>query len=394
MSVNISIRKAREYVDKKLKELIPPDTPKLELFHSLPSVTLGFTNRKELEDIDKYMHSGSRIVVITGPGGIGKTEIAKKYAELHAKEFDKICFAYYTDSIQNTIVNGLRWSKGPWDNRSFDEQLWLKIEYLKSQKGRMLLILDDVKEIESYKYINDLLQHNIRILITTRHQQLGDYCPLPVKALEFDDLLHLFAFHSKSSRAWMEEKKLVLREIIINILQSHTMLTVLTAKLYHTADYSIEEFRDLLKSDRLVQAATEKIKNFKDSDRENAGSNTVDDVLCGHVLKLFSIADLSKDSNKIDVLRNLSILPYSGIERKLFVKWMELENKDVINRLIDEGWITLSVESEIKRISMHAVISDAVYIQTKPDAESCKEVLSSILKESSCDSYTNPAHRL
>ena len=68
--------------------------------------TKGFVGRKDIVDeIEQKYQEGHHVVFLKGIGGIGKTQIAKKYVFDHKLEYDTIVFATYGGNIKTLINN-------------------------------------------------------------------------------------------------------------------------------------------------------------------------------------------------------------------------------------------------------------------------------------------------
>ena len=59
---------------------------------------------KELSEIEEGLKN-NKCVFLQGIGGVGKSEIAKKYANIHKKEYDKIIFAKYVSNLEQLIIS-------------------------------------------------------------------------------------------------------------------------------------------------------------------------------------------------------------------------------------------------------------------------------------------------
>ena len=60
---------------------------------------------KELKEIFSLFNSKTRTIFIRGFGGIGKSELAKKYASVYSNNYDAIVFVNYKDSLEDSIKN-------------------------------------------------------------------------------------------------------------------------------------------------------------------------------------------------------------------------------------------------------------------------------------------------
>lgn len=102
-----------------------------------------------------------------------------------------------------------------------------------------------------------------------------------------------------------------------------------------------------------------------------------------HLLIVFDLSRVSEEES--DVLTNLSVLP-SDISIEDFRKWMKLESKDVINDLIEKGWL----KREVNMVFMHNVIQEVIRYRTSPDAEKCKNLIESLTSKLYLKSGENP----
>ncbi len=70
----------------------------------LPSVSHNFIGRenelKEMEELLKH----ERCVFLEGIGGIGKSELAKYYANHHKKEYSNVLYLRYNENLRRTIL--------------------------------------------------------------------------------------------------------------------------------------------------------------------------------------------------------------------------------------------------------------------------------------------------
>lgn len=74
------------------------------LYHSFAYNTANFVGREnELRQIETIFSSGQQVLFLSGMGGIGKTELAKRYAYLYGEEYRTIVFVPYQGSIVQTV---------------------------------------------------------------------------------------------------------------------------------------------------------------------------------------------------------------------------------------------------------------------------------------------------
>jgi len=72
-----------------------------------------------------------------------------------------------------------------------------------------------------------------------------------------------------------------------------------------------------------------------------------------HILNLFDMSRLTKEQSYLMV--NMSVVPYTGVERELFFEWVDTE-KEELDNLIRLRWVEQDMDTD--KISLHPVISD------------------------------------
>ena len=93
--------------------------------------------------------------------------------------------------------------------------------------------------------------------------------------------------------------------------------------------------------------------------------------MIGHLQKLMSLSKLT--DNQINVLRNLCLMPLSGVPKDTFRKWLELDNLNTVNELIRYGII--SEDNTNKFISLHQMIMEVSLVENMPSVSLCKKLL-------------------
>ena len=76
-----------------------------------------------------------------------------------------------------------------------------------------------------------------------------------------------------------------------------------------------------------------------------------------------SVFKKTNDENALYILANLSLVPHSGIDGKLFAKWCELDKhggKNCVNILIKGGWIREDRKEKKTIISLHPVVAEMI----------------------------------
>jgi predicted ATPase/DNA-binding CsgD family transcriptional regulator/tetratricopeptide (TPR) repeat protein len=144
------------------------ETPRL----SLPTAPTPFVGRREELSSVKNLLSETRLLSLTGPGGIGKTRLALKAAEDSASDFPDGCFfvslapIHSVKNIVQKIAEAMEFPLATQEDPEF--QL---LRYLKSK--RVLLVMDNFEHLlEGAGLLNAILQAapGVKILSTTREK--------------------------------------------------------------------------------------------------------------------------------------------------------------------------------------------------------------------------------
>ncbi len=139
---------------------------------NLPAESTPFIGRREELAEIKSQFEGTRLLTLVGPGGIGKTRLALKYAEGATKDFrDGTFFVSLApissvDQLNQTIAEALKVPLATHENPQ--QQL---LRYL--QKKQLLLLMDNFEHLlVGVDILNEILKSapGVRILATSRER--------------------------------------------------------------------------------------------------------------------------------------------------------------------------------------------------------------------------------
>ena len=114
-------------------------------------------------------------------------------------------------------------------------------------------------------------------------------------------------------------------------------------------------------------SSSEAVELYKDG-------NYTDGLMAEHLKKLLQLGKLS-DSCR-DVLRNLSLLPASGVLKNAFKSWLKLPSLNDVNYLTKYGFI--HDDKENRKINLHPLIREIVTLETLPSVSNCHTLLDSL----------------
>ncbi len=147
----------------------------------VPAVTVAFSGRgDELDGLIEALGVADRVVIaqaITGLGGVGKTQLAARYVQLHGREYDIVAWIRAQDGgVADLAELAVRLGE-PVQGLSPAERRDLALERLRRGAERWLLVLDNV---ESAAQLNDCLPRagNGRVLVTSRNREVRQFAPV------------------------------------------------------------------------------------------------------------------------------------------------------------------------------------------------------------------------
>lgn len=372
ISSSVSYRYSKiEQVIKQLEELEQlSDVNAVYLRNNFTYNSANFVGREDdLRALEEAMDKNA-VVFLSGIGGIGKTELAKKYAWEYRNKYNNIVFVSFQHSIFETIcsdnisIHNFKQEDGEKEEAFFER----KLEVLKSVCTEDDLIILDNFDVEWDDHLEDLLECKCKFLITTRE----DYSDFNYKQIEvepfhtMDELIELFEIYNPFAYVNAEMDYI---QKIINFVERHTMTVELIAKyLRMTEELPSDLYERMLELEGVTSTDDTGVRHRKD---KKLRKQSVDK----HLQTLF---DLSKFSlGEQELIMSLSLLGYVRIRKELFLEYCDMKNKqEELDRLIRRGWIEWNDE----KISLHQIILDLVYNHMNPTSEKCPHIVVAMTK--------------
>ena len=341
--------------------LLSPDLSDVLLSNKLPSVNRYFIGRKEeLKAIGKSLQEHNP-VFITGTAGMGKSELAKTYAKKNEKKYTNIIHIFYDGDLKKCVTR-MEFSDDTSDMN--EEMLFDKhMRTLKKLHSDSLVIIDNFNVLpKEDAFFKEFIKLNCQILITSRCN-VSQYESVKVFEMNADtELAELFYKHCPSAKCSED----IVREIIQTV-GCHTLTVCLSALSLTASGIEPEELLAELKTCGLNIASGEDVELYKDDDFTNG-------LMIEHLRKLLQLGKLS--DQQLDILRNLSLLPVSGVIKNSFKNWMKLDNLTDVNHLIKYGFI--NEDTDNKKISLHPLLQEVITIETMPTVTTCRTMLDNL----------------
>ena len=327
----------------------------------VPSCTKDFLGRKkELSEVSNALKNNP-LLFVTGIAGIGKSEFTKYFAKKNEKNYTNIIYLYYTGSLKKCIAE-LEFAS---DTAEMTETELFESHYkiLQTLYPDSLIILDNFNVLpKDDNFFREFVKNRFQILVTTRCE-INTFNTLELKELnKGKELTELFYRNCPSSKT---EPELV--KEIIDLLNAHTLTVSLAALTLEASGMDIAEFLYELKTTGIRTEISEEVELYKDETFSYGR-------MVEHLRKLLQLSRLAPE--QLDVLRNLCLLPTSGVRKAMFKQWLQLETLNDVNHLIRYGFITEDTEN--KKINLHPLIQEISFDETFPTMTACTKLMSSL----------------
>lgn len=324
----------------------------------------AFVGREEeLVEIEKRFET-ERIVVLSGLGGTGKTELAIRYgSEYETSGKGMVYFVRFQTSFIQTVVHEI--SRGIPDYRcegKSEDQIYKDtMAALERCWKNDLLILDNADLADFPVLRRELSALPLRILITTR-QDLPK--AIHVKVL---DRSSLYAFFQQNEVDITQEEM----DALIDAVDGHTLTVDLIARIMRNDSRTVttEQLLTALQGYHLTDGFSEVSTNFENS-LELAR-------ISEHLRTVFQLAELPDLEQEL--LRCATLLPQEGIDADLFlVPFADPDTVgDALDNLIDKGWLQLNGGM----LCIHPVIRIVCIAELEPTDESCDAFLEGVREQ-------------
>ncbi len=342
-----------EYKEKVFENLTPTADAKPVWY---------FTGREtELDSLCKGIDRGEKAVLVSGMGGIGKTQICRTlYQEYLTGEgkglFSHIGYFTYDTDLGTTLVNGMgiRISSDEEENR---EAAWGKL-YDVSRTGRLLLFVDNFNNsLKEDPEMKRLCKLQGALVVSSRRKSLGDFLkPYPIGFLSMEECRGIYEkIQKEGGRIVREEETGSLCYIIEKLAGFHTITVEFLSFLARTKHWD---------ADRLRQELEQKgfhLQFHKDGEIINIQESYE---------ALYDLSELSEGEKNI--LEAFSAFPYLPLDFETLNRWLlkdagASEEDDIIEGLYQKGWLQFFGEQD--SYAMHPVFAKFIYDKCKPAAE-------------------------
>lgn len=326
----------------------------------VPKVCPHFCGREtELEKLHTVLEEKSK-VFLYGIAGIGKSELAKAYAKTYRKDYTNILYLMYSGDLRQDIID-LDFTDDLEEDTE-EDRFRKHNRFLRTLKEDTLLIIDNFNTTATGdSFLSVVLKYRCRILFTTR-SLFNNYTSMDLEEIsDSEALLSLMGcFYSDA------EKYHSILEQIIQTVHSHTLAVELSARLLETGILEPQSLLNRLREEKSALDATDTIDIIKDGESRKA-------TYYDHIHTLFSLYQLSSEEQ--DIMRGLSFTPAGGISGRLYARWLKLSDMNIINSLIEKGFIQARAG---RHITLHPMIQEVTVDETVPSVRNTSVLLGSL----------------
>ena len=344
-----SIKKRYQYAEELsevLNELLNVINEKNYIISTCPASTCKFVGREtEIAELHKGIKDKGKVFV-SGFGGIGKSEIVKKYIDIYGKDYDSVSFVRYTGSL----LDDLKAIKFKCDVDTQD-----RMDVLAGLcNERTLIILDnfDVATDEACE-LETLLELNCSLIVTTRtdfSDFFPEFCFIKLYGLSDEELFQIY--ENESSNELSEEDKAVLTPLLA-LGKECTFFWSFFSRLVKVGGYAVKD---------ITQTVLSGIKNLNNSERVLVAKDNlrVKKNIAVAMKELFTLHNLTdRQIEMLCFVRTFSVLILT--RKTLAESFNQIDNDkkssrmEALNELIELGLI-----NEDDSIYMHDVLKDVI----------------------------------
>ncbi len=317
----------------------------------------SFTGRdSELNQIAEHF-AHEHVLFIQGMGGIGKSEVAKKYAEQFRERYDTIVFTRYISGLQELFCSDEILIENLKRSNQESRESWYQRKmnaFRKIVDSRTLLIIDNF-DADNDPCLDDILNCPCHILLTTRNNH-SDYPVMHIGHIHnIEHVRSIFkTYYDRPVRNWDDIDE------ILRLVNFHTITVELIAKQMKASFMTPDRMLKLLKNTGMNLPLKESVQMKGSAEKHNSYY---------YIRQLFECEGLSDEKKRI--LMCMSLVPPSGVEVTLLGKILELDSYDAVNGLIDNSWLMLDTESYM--LQLHPVICDVISHELQPNSLKCRD---------------------
>ena len=355
-----AIQSVKILLDRKIKGETTRSAESDLIGYAIPKAPKTFVGREnEMAQMREELQKNN-LLILQGPGGMGKTTLASKFFEKNPDIFDKGYIIDARSGIKQTIQT--MFSSYNEDVRDPERKYRNNLALLKCYSGKTIIVFDnyDNEYEEDSRVIAELEQMQCRFLVTSRIG-IENCSVLNLDRMGDDDLIALVQKHYSNAQNFTDKENSLLKDFFNNV-EGLTIAVELASALMEDGDIELKGLNNA------IMKCNEKVRTGRTGSRATAFD---------HLSTLYEYAKLTEAGKRIlDAVCHIS--PSVGIERKELKTLLNLDSNEEINKLIKKTFLRMD-ESNV--VSMHALMSDVYYEKEKVYEKDNADILEYILQK-------------
>ena len=203
----------------------------------------------ELQELRQRIENGQKSVLVSGMGGIGKTQICRKLLEEYLNKHDGNCpfrhigYIEYNRDLNNSLQDCLKFKKQEHSEQN-SEAAWKELEHLASD-GKLLLFVDNVNvSVGEDPDLEKLMDIPGTIVLTSRRRTFSkEFEPYWIGFLSTEQCREIYERIIENK---VVEEVPDLEYIIDTLAARHTITIEFLAHLAQTKQWTVQKLRDEL----------------------------------------------------------------------------------------------------------------------------------------------------
>lgn len=380
ISANPQRRFAMDELISSLQEITKASQECQYLLNDYPCCSSNFVGRTDdIDSLFDFFLQGYRCVFVHGFGGIGKSELAKKYAETYSQHYDAIVFYFYNPNERiEKLCSHIKVHED--DSCSRPVKDYEELQTLCKTSNTLIIVdnFDFENDSDIDTGIDDLLKIDADIIITSRNDFSEYYsgdnvCQYELGTLPTDELVKLFKKeYAKNTTA--EEDDIIAK--IIRSFDNYTLLIPVIAKYLIASGTTISDYFNKIETDGL--------KSFDDGTTEIRIKYKGQFIKKDQMALLRYVFDMSRLSPKLlSSLQAMFLLKHNEhLTKNEYLQITKSKNINSLNDLIFLNWV--HYDKELDQLSLHPMIQELIESDTVITPESVPGVYSYI-----CEIFEN-----
>ncbi|MCD7992781.1 MAG: tetratricopeptide repeat protein [Clostridia bacterium] len=326
----------------------------------------------DLKNILVMLNEKSKIVIVNGMGGIGKTALCREL--FYDREIiSQLAWVNYKGNLLNDLVEQFYFpifsSDCPYSER-LDRLLLFLWEEIKETA---FLFVDNVNVTEADdQNLHILDSFRCKVICTSRIRRLGSFSVYDLDFLNESKCIELFENYYRKLES-DEERENVKK--IVELSGFHTLTIEAIAKVSLQDGLSPMDIFNKLENDGFnLSEAVAQITHRDEVVRE---ATVID-----HLKYVFDISSLDKDELK--VLKVLSIFPNMPVPADIY-RWFNLSNMNLFIRLTKYAWLKKTDNG----FFMHHVIKEVIKSSCRITLNDCKNIIDYFIRHLASNESTS-----